>query len=140
MFCAYDIAVSVGKDLELCSAFARNTWGRGADVGTDVDLRKLCEEVGISWEELEKKISISLTSDFWRELPEKNLELMKSFGFWGVPCIAYDGVMVWGNDKIWVIEDILHEERSVHLTTSTIDASAQVSCASSDIRQIFAVG
>lgn len=137
MFCAYGIATAMGKELELCEAFAKNTWGCAADVGTDVDLKGLCDEVKIPWDELKQKIAESTTSDFWGIVPEKNLELMQSFGFWGVPCILYDGVMVWGNDKLWVIEDMLHEEL-IGFSKSTSDDRGYGKVIS-QLRQILSV-
>ena len=137
MFCAYIIAAAMGKEFELCEAFARNTWGCAADVGTDVDLKRLCNEVKIPWDELKEKITESNTSDFWRNIPEENLELMQSFGFWGVPCMRYDGVMVWGNDKLWVIEDMLHDD----IVGFTKSASGDTGHGKiiSQVRQIFSV-
>jgi 2-hydroxychromene-2-carboxylate isomerase len=32
---------------------------------------------------------------------------MIALGLWGVPCFRVDDVSVWGQDRMWVIEDAL---------------------------------
>ena len=46
----------------------------------------------------------------WRKEATDNLKEMEAKNLWGVPCIGYKNVTVWGQDKIWAIEALLAAE------------------------------
>jgi 2-hydroxychromene-2-carboxylate isomerase len=63
------------------------------------------EIAGLPWPEAREQ----LACENWREEAEANrLELLE-IGHWGVPCFRVNNVCVWGQDRLWVIEDALKE-------------------------------
>ena len=53
-------------------------------------------------------VQTALADDSWRAVAEANQEELLAAGLWGVPCLRVgEGPMVWGQDRLWVIEDAL---------------------------------
>lgn len=111
IFCAYLVAQRHKKEIPLIIEYSRAVWGEGYDIGTDYGLKHITDRAGLDWVE----ISTALRAESGeRELIEKmtteNKLYVQSKGFWGVPCIEYKNVLVWGQDKLWVIEILLKRE------------------------------
>lgn len=49
---------------------------------------------------------------FWEKETENNRQELFSKGLWGVPCLQYKDAIVFGQDKLWVIEKVLKYEDS----------------------------
>jgi 2-hydroxychromene-2-carboxylate isomerase len=47
----------------------------------------------------------------WRAWAEENRQLLVGKGCWGVPSFAYGNLAVWGQDRIWAIEDAILRKR-----------------------------
>ncbi len=41
----------------------------------------------------------------WRSWADQNLIELNAMDFWGVPCFVYKNVKVWGQDRLWLIEN-----------------------------------
>jgi 2-hydroxychromene-2-carboxylate isomerase len=68
-------------------------------------MKQIVEIAGLPWSEAREQ----LARENWREEAETNrLELLE-IGPWGVPCFRVNNVCVWGQDRLWVIEDALKE-------------------------------
>lgn len=96
-------AERAGKGQDYILSFMRGVWAEGIDAGSDRGLRKIVERAGLSWDEAR----IALKDDAWRLTAEKNREELFSLGLWGVPSFRVEDTAVWGQDRLWVIEDAL---------------------------------
>ena len=96
-------AVHQGRGFEFCMSFMRGVWSEGIDAGSDPGLRRIVERAGLRWADARPLIG----NDDWREEAEANRLEMIELGLWGVPCFRVDDVSVWGQDRMWVIEDAL---------------------------------
>ena len=96
-------AIGQGRGFEFCLSFMRGVWSEGIDAGSDPGLRRIVERAGLPWAEAKPLIG----NDDWRAEAEANRLEMIDLGLWGVPCFRVDDVSVWGQDRLWVIEDAL---------------------------------
>ena len=96
-------AIRQGRGFEFCLSFMKGVWSEGIDAGQDAGLRRIVQRAGLSWSEARPLIG----NDDWRAEAEANRREMMQLGLWGVPCFRVDDVSVWGQDRMWVIEDAL---------------------------------
>jgi len=94
-------AIEQGKGFEFAKSFLSGVWSEGIDAGSDRGLRSITERAGLSWTDVKPLIG----GDHWRADAEANQEEMFSHGVWGVPSFRVDDVAVWGQDRLWVIEE-----------------------------------
>lgn len=102
------------KTKEFTSAFARGVYCDGVDFGTDHGLKKVVEKAGLDYatclqhirdaKELATKDRNGDDSRLLSEPANSNIKVMRASGLWGVPCLRYGDVFVWGADRLWAIE------------------------------------
>lgn len=98
-------AMQKGRGYEFVESFLSAVWSQGVDAGSDSGMKQIVEIAGLPWPEAREQ----LARENWREEAEANrLELLE-IGHWGVPCFRVNNVCVWGQDRLWVIEDALKE-------------------------------
>ncbi len=96
-------AMAQGRGYEFCLSFMRHVWSLGVDAGDDAGLKRIVTAAGLDWSQARPLVG----NDDWRAEAERNrLELLE-LGHWGVPCFRVGDVVVWGQDRLWVIEDAL---------------------------------
>lgn len=98
-------AIAQGRGLDFTKTFLRSVWSEGVDAGTDRGLRRIVEAAGLNWAEARQQIG----SDDWRAVAEANRVELMSYGHWGVPSFRVGETAVWGQDRLWVIEDALKD-------------------------------
>ncbi len=96
-------AERVGKAQEYLQSFMRGVWAEGIDAGSDRGLRKIVERCGLSWE----VAGLALKDECWREVAEQNRQEMFSMGLWGVPSFKVGATVVWGQDRLWAVQQAL---------------------------------
>lgn len=84
-------------------SFMRGVWAEGIDAGSDRGLRKITERAGLEWE----GARAALQEEGWREVAERNRAEMFALGLWGVPSFRVGDVAVWGQDRLWAVQDVL---------------------------------
>lgn len=92
-----------GKGEAYLLSFMHGVWAQGMDAGSDSGLRTIVERAGLSW----AQASIALQDQAWRATAEANRLEMADLGLWGVPSFRVDDTAVWGQDRLWVIQDAL---------------------------------
>lgn len=92
-----------GKVREFVLSFMRAVWAEGVDAGSDNGLRSIVERAGLSWTQAHE----ALTDEGWRQTAEQNREAMFSLGLWGVPSFHVGDMAVWGQDRLWAVEEAL---------------------------------
>lgn len=96
-------AIAQGRGYEFCLSFMDSVWSQGVDAGTDTGLSHIVTEAGLYWGVAKSRLS----NDDWREEAEANRLDLLALGHWGVPCFVCEGTVVWGQDRLWVIEQAL---------------------------------
>ncbi|WP_417482433.1 DsbA family protein [Maricaulis sp.] len=87
-------------------SFLRGVWAEGIDAGSDRGLRRLVERAGLDWD----AAKAALEDESWREVAEANRERLLGLDLWGVPSFHTGEVAVWGQDRLWQIEDELSRQ------------------------------
>lgn len=84
-------------------AFMHGVWAEGIDAGSDRGLRRIAERAGLSWE----AARAALRDEGWRAVAEDNRQALLALGLWGVPAFQVGDVAVWGQDRLWAVQDAL---------------------------------
>ena len=97
------LAERLGKGQDYVASFMRGVWSEGIDAGSDRGLRRIAERAGLPWHAAQ----LALQDDGWRAVAEANRAEMFSLGLWGVPSFRAGAVSVWGQDRLWVVQEAL---------------------------------
>jgi 2-hydroxychromene-2-carboxylate isomerase len=81
-----------------CAATA--IWSQGVAVDRDRGLRKVCAEAEIPWE----FASNAIRDESWRSAVEANQVALREIGHWGVPTFRVGEHVLWGQDRLWLLE------------------------------------
>jgi 2-hydroxychromene-2-carboxylate isomerase len=96
-------AERAGRGQAYVLSFMHGVWARGIDAGSDRGLRQIVERAGLDWEQARD----ALEQNGWREVAERNREAMFAHGLWGVPSFVMNDTAVWGQDRLWVVQEAL---------------------------------
>lgn len=94
------LAERAGQGQAYIASFMRGVWSEGIDAGSDRGLRRLAERAGMSWADAQT----ALHDDGWRVAAEANRAEMFALGLWGVPSFRVRDTAVWGQDRLWVVQ------------------------------------
>ena len=97
------LAESEGRGQDYLLSFMRGVWAEGIDAGSDRGLRKIIERAGLDW----GQAKMALQNDAWRSTAEANREAMFDLGLWGVPSFRVRDCAVWGQDRLWAVQEAL---------------------------------
>ncbi len=98
-------ANSEAKERAFISSICRGIWAEGADVCNDEILAKLLSRAGLDWQPAKSW----LNRIEWKKDVEKNSKDLSRLGLWGVPAFACEDDAVWGQDRLWVVENAVKE-------------------------------
>ena len=84
-------------------SFMQGVWAEGLDAGSDRGLRRIAERAGLDWAEARA----ALADNRWRQTAADNRAELLSLGLWGVPSFRVGNTAVWGQDRLWAVEDEL---------------------------------
>lgn len=101
-------AQSVQHELQFSLSALRAIWSQGKFIGSDRAMTQICDASGIDWE----RAKIMLTSQTWQKNIENNEKDLAQLGLWGVPAMRYGDCVVWGQDRIWAIEDVIVDSKN----------------------------
>ncbi|WP_298440354.1 DsbA family protein [uncultured Ferrimonas sp.] len=94
------------KEVAYLLAFARAVNSQGHYADTEAGMRTIVEQAGLSWQQARPLLS----DNSWRGWAQENLTELQRLGQWGVPCVQYGEMVVWGQDRLWLIEEQLLAE------------------------------
>lgn len=97
------LAQALGQGQAYVLSFLRGVWSEGLDAGSDRDLARIVERAGLSWPQARQ----ALADPGWRVEAEANRAEMFALGLWGVPSFRVNDVAVWGQDRLWAVQDAL---------------------------------
>lgn len=92
-----------GRGFEFAEAFLRGAFSMGIDAGSDSGLKRIVTMAGLDWKAAKPLIG----NDDWRAEAEANRAEMVSLGLWGVPSFRVGDTAVWGQDRLWVVDQAL---------------------------------
>jgi 2-hydroxychromene-2-carboxylate isomerase len=98
-----DFAQQQGKGQAYVLSFLHGVWAEGINAGSSRGLRTIVERAGLSWADAR----LALKDQAWRGVAERNREDLLALGLWGVPSMQVQDVAVWGQDRLWAIEEKL---------------------------------
>lgn len=96
-------AIELGRGYAFAQSFLQGVWADGIDAGSDKGLKTIAERAGLNWPEMKPLIG----GDHWQAEAEANCKEMLALGIWGVPSFRVGDVAIWGQDRLWVIEEAL---------------------------------
>ena len=102
------LAERSGQGQAYVLSFMRGVWAEGIDAGSDRGLKRIAERAGLSWPDVQK----ALQEETWRQTAEANRTEMLSLGLWGVPSFRVADTAVWGQDRLWAIQQALLQNTS----------------------------
>jgi 2-hydroxychromene-2-carboxylate isomerase len=97
------LALAQGKGESYVLSFMQGVWAEGLDAGSDKDLRTIVERCGLLWSEAQS----ALQHNGWRSQAEENRSAMFALGLWGVPSFHVGDAAVWGQDRLWAVQEAL---------------------------------
>lgn len=105
-------AIGQDKGRAFLTSFLRGVWAEGIDAGSDHGLRQLVERAGLDWEAAQA----ALTDESWRAVAETNRQRLLELGLWGVPSFHTGDLSVWGQDRLWRVEQALAAQANAPTT------------------------
>ncbi len=103
-YALFNFARGEGKANAYLQSFARRVNAEGVRADTDKGLQQIVEQAGLDWHAAKSHLSDSS----WREWAQSNLDEMYALGIWGVPGFRYGDISVWGQDRLWIMEQAIH--------------------------------
>lgn len=97
------LAESQGLGQAYVLSFMRGVWAEGLNAGSDDALKIIATRAGLTWASAQK----ALKNPAWRLLAETNRAEMFDLGLWGVPSFRVGSTSVWGQDRLWAVQDAL---------------------------------
>ncbi len=95
------LAEQQGQGQAYILSFMQGVWSQGIDAGSDSGLRKIAERASLDW----AAAQAALQDDNWRKAAEKNRTDLFALGLWGVPSFHVGTCAVWGQDRLWAVQD-----------------------------------
>jgi 2-hydroxychromene-2-carboxylate isomerase len=99
------LALALGKGESYVLSFMQGVWAEGLDAGSDKDLRKIVERSGLLWAQAKDALGLNE----WRTIAEANRSAMFALGLWGVPSFHVGNTAVWGQDRLWAVQEALYD-------------------------------
>ena len=107
-YALFTYAKREGKEVEFISEFARAVNSQGLYGDNEAGLAEIIQRSGLDWSQ-----AISYLQDnSWRHWAAQHQQQLQSLGLWGVPCFKWGETVLWGQDRLWVIEQQLIEIES----------------------------
>lgn len=94
------LAERQGRGKPFLLSFMQGVWAEGIDAGSDRGLRRIAERAGLSWGDAH----LALQDENWRQDAEANRAAMFALGLWGVPSFHVRDLAVWGQDRLWAVQ------------------------------------
>ena len=96
-----------GKGFEYLHSYSRAVWAERVDAWSERGLQTIVERAGLSWADARRR----LDNRDWEPELEDNVNAMIAAGSWGVPTLrlpaagSFPEFTVWGQDRLWLIEE-----------------------------------
>ena len=100
---SFPLASSTEQQLAFLTSAGQAIWSQGIDVATDEGLRFAAERAGLNWGEVKAKLNAGINLDY----AEENRQALFGAGLWGVPSYRLGDFATWGQDRLWMVQELL---------------------------------
>ena len=73
-------------------------------------MKRIIQRCGLDWDTARQQLG----NEHWRGAVQKNLEEMYAMGCWGVPSFRYGELVLWGQDRIGIVENAMIGSAALH--------------------------
>ena len=91
------------KEQQFILNITQGIWSNGLDTTDLKQLEAVVTISGLNWSEAKQ----ALQGNTWRTIVEKNRQAMVELGLWGVPSFEFDDFHCWGQDRLWLLEEVI---------------------------------
>lgn len=106
----FTYAKRLGVEREYLLNYAQAVNAQGIHSDTDKGLRFIVEASGMDWQKAKAILDDPMTQQAWQGWAEENREQMLALGSWGVPTFQYGDLVLWGQDRIGLIEKAIQAD------------------------------
>lgn len=106
-------AQSLGCEQSFLLNYARGVNAQGIRSETDKGLKLIVQRSGMDWAHAKTLLQDPATQTAWHQWAEDNRQQMLALGSWGVPTLQYGDLVLWGQDRLGLIEQAIRKERSL---------------------------
>jgi len=106
----WPLAQDRGREREFAWAWATLVYGQFVPAGTDEGMRRIVEEAGLCWDDAAELANGDGVPAFEGENRRILLEELK---LWGVPTIRYGPLALWGQDRLWALEQAIQTKKGM---------------------------
>lgn len=99
----FPLARTTRQQLDYLVAAGTAIWSQGIDVASDSGLGYVAEGAGMDRAAVEAKLADGPDLDY----AEQNRKALFEAGLWGVPSFRIGSFATWGQDRLWMIEELL---------------------------------
>jgi len=111
-------AMGEGKTREYLLSITRGVWAEGRDISDDKDMQLLIERADLDWD----IASQYMYDEAWQPMAEQNRADLNRLGLWGVPSFQFGDLAIWGQDRLWLLEqkicDLADESQAAKQATA----------------------
>ena len=97
------LAAAEGKALPFARSAMRGVWAEARDLAEYVDLRRVVERAGLSWDAAKAQLS----DPAGQAAATANADDLSVIGLWGVPSMRAGDFIAWGQDRLPLLADRL---------------------------------
>ncbi len=93
-------AQQLGKEKEFITSALTGIWADGLDMSRTSHIKIIVERANLSWQDAKP----CLQQKAWERQVERHHTELKTYGLWGVPAFKYGPLILWGQDRLWALE------------------------------------
>lgn len=109
-YALFQYAKSIGKENLYLLHYAQAVNAQGVHSDTDKGLKSIVEKSGMDWSVCQDLLRQSNAKEMWMIWADANRLEMEALGSWGVPTFQYGDLVLWGQDRIGLIELAIKED------------------------------
>lgn len=106
----FGYAKSLGCEQQFLLNYSLGVNAQGIRSETDDGLKSIVQRSGMDWQHAQLILQDSNADKEWRQWAENNRQQMVALGSWGVPTFQYGNLVLWGQDRIGIIEQMIRKE------------------------------
>jgi 2-hydroxychromene-2-carboxylate isomerase len=106
----FNYAQSLGREQQFLLNYAQAVNAQGIRSETEAGLKVIVQRSGLDWDCAKSILQNPAADQEWRLWAENNRLEMLALGSWGVPTFQYGNLVLWGQDRIGIIEREIREQ------------------------------
>lgn len=109
-YALFEYAKQEGKATEYLLSYSRGVNAEGLMSETDKGLKIIVERAGLNWQQAKSILQDQEQCNSWQDWAQEHQDELQQLGQWGVPTMQYGNTVVWGQDRIWLIEQAIRQD------------------------------